>query len=268
MKHRVPLILFASLLISGCASYRIHPEFKERHPKILSMAVLPADFEVYRLSFKGDKDPMHDVTARANGVMADELSREIEKKGYKLQPMDFSEQALSQRPEVRSAWHTVKELHAKALSDFLKGRQKKFTYTLGPDVNRLADHAQCDALVLVKGEGVKKTGGEIAREVFFHILFGTGVMPSDTTLWVSFIDGSTGDLLWLNTNVSNRIMRDTDPDDSIKIRQLIQQLIRPFPKSAPLEAEEKARKGKKQPRQSAPASTPAGPAGLPAPARP
>lgn len=267
MRVRVLLLLFASLLASGCASYRVHPEFKERHPRIVSMAVLPPDFEVYRLSFKGDKDPMHDVTKRASDIIQDELSREIKSKGYQVQPMDLSEKALSQKPEVRSAWHTVKELHAKALSDFLKGRQKKFTYSVGPDVNILGDHAQCDTLVLVKGEGVKKTGGEIAREVFFHILFGTGVMPSDTTLWISFIDGNTGDVLWLNTNADNRYSRDADPADTARLRTVVERLADPFPKSASLEMEEKSRKAKK-PKQRAPSPVPAAPIGPPAPTRP
>ena len=228
--------LFFITSLSGCATYKMHPNFKERHPSLHTVAVMPPDVKVYRLSFQGDKDPMHEVTQKANRVASEEITDQLKKKGYALHDILLDEQTLSEHPEVRTAWHTTMELYGKALTDIAKRRQKKFTYTVGPEVNVLADYADVDLLVFLVGEGVKKTGGEITREVVMTVIFGTRTRPSETRMHLAFVDSNTGDILWLNHNNANP---GVNPEIDLQMRDAIYKILKPFPQEATRQKESK-----------------------------
>lgn len=236
----VPLLL-GILLLSGCATYQ-HPDFNARHAKIHSIAIIPSSVEVYRLSFKGDKDPMHDASAEANQVAGDEIASLMKQKGYAVRPMDLSEEALTGKPELRTAWHTTNELFLKILGDIQKGRKGKTPYTLGVDVNILADHAQADSLVFMTGEGIKKTGGEITQEVILSALFGTPIRPSETLAQLAVVDSNTGEILWVNRNSNVAI----NPADPAQVRSMVRDILQIFPKSAAEQSREKSKKKERQ----------------------
>lgn len=123
-------------------------------------------------------------------------------------------------------------VNRKRLDDISRRRQKKFTYTLGPDVNVLADHADSDILVFVKGESLKKTCGEIARELFMRIMVGTSFLPSETRITMGIVDGNTGDLLWYHYNTDLGI----DPAKDDQVRKSIHAMLKPFPVSSEKQA--------------------------------
>lgn len=235
--------LMALLVIgaSGCATYRTHPEFKIRQASIKSIGVMPTDIDVYRITFTGDKDLMHDLVPHVNDVAQQQLVADFESKGYSTRLVDMSDEALAQKPEVRASWHTTSELFEKTLGDIQKRRQKKFTYTLGSDINLLADYAGADALIFTKGEGLKKTGGEIAREVILSALFGSPVLPSETQVVSALIDGNTGDVLWLHGGFTNG-----DPAQDKRVKEALSVVYKPFPLSASKQAEAKAKRNREK----------------------
>ena len=235
--RNIPLLLGIALLASGCATYQ-HPDFKARHARIASVAVLPSSLEVYRVTFKGDKDPMHDTAAEANQVAAGEIAAVLKNKGYTVQPFDSSEEALAKNPEVRTAWHTAKELCVKTIGDIQKGKRGKTPYSLGEEANILADHSRADSLVLLVGESVKKTGGEVTREVILWALFGTPIRPNETLAFAVLVDGNTGEILWVNKNANTGV----NPSMPEQVRALVRDNLNLLPKSASKQAEEQPKK--------------------------
>ena len=248
MRAKLFLLLGILCVASGCATYQ-HPDFNARHAKVASIAVLPVSLEVYRVTFSGDKDPMHDTAAEANLVAEDEIVNVLKKKGYEVQPFNSSEEALSQRPEVRTAWHTTKELCVKALGEIQKGKKGKTPYSVGEDANILADYANADSLVFLIGESAKKTGGEIAREVVLRILFGAPIQPNETLAQLAVVESDTGEILWVNRNPNTGV----NPGAPDQIRRMIQDMLSLFPKSA---SEQNREKTKQKERMETPAAAP------------
>lgn len=205
--------------------HRVHPEFKERHPHIHSAALLPGEIRSFRVTFLGDKDSMLEVDALVNWMATDEVSNELKRKGYTVQTADFSDKALEQHSEVRTAWHNVQRMYAKALKDVADRRQKQFTYTLGPSVNVLADYVGSDVLVFVNGECLQKSGGELAKDIFWNLIAGSTVQQFQTNIKLGIVDGNTGDLLWLNQSTSPA----TNPTNADLFRPLVQGMLQAFP---------------------------------------
>lgn len=168
---------------------------------------------------------MVEVDALVNWMTTDAIDRELKRKGYTVQTVDFGDKALEQHPEIRTAWHNTRKMYDKALSDISKRRQKKFTYTVGPDINVLADYAESDVLVFTRGECLQKSGGELAREIFWYVLAGAAVLPYETRLTVGIVDANTGDLLWLNRNRNVAV----NPTESSQLRELVRTMLQAFP---------------------------------------
>jgi hypothetical protein len=231
------LIVVFIISSSGCASYRVHPEFKERHKNIRSVAVMPPDIEVYKLTFKGDKEPMYEVIAVATKQSKDEIEKIFNDKGYQVQELNLSEEKLKDEPDLRSALFNIRELYKKTLGDIAKRKQKKFTYSLGSDINQFADLANSDILVMMKAEGFKKTGGEIAKDIIKSTLIFAATLgsvfvhytPSAAVIYLAVIDGNTGDILWFNNNQANP---NIDMAKEKHIRVTLKRLLKAFPDSA------------------------------------
>lgn len=244
--------LFLGFGASGCATYQVHPDFKERQKSIKTLACLPPDVAVYKLGFTGGKEPMYDLYPAVKTQTVEELQRVFEEKGYEIRPLDLSESALNQEPELRTTLHTVQEVYQKTLGDIAKRRQKKFTYSIGSEINSLADWAQADVLLMVKWEAYKKTGGEIAKDMAKTILiaaatFGS-VVPifptSQGLMQVAVVDGNTGDILWYHNNLATTAV---DVEQEEQLKRAVAQAVKPFPLSAAKQEEEKAKRRKSKP---------------------
>ena len=235
------LLLAVSLMIStsGCATaIKKHPEFTERHKSINSVAVMPPEITAYKLTFQGDKIPLHELIPVMEEITVSEIKAQFEKKGYNVNKLDLSESALETNPDLRTAMFNVRKMFNKALEDIQKGRQKKFTYSLGSDVNVLADMANCDALIFVVEEGVKKSAGEIAKDMAQGVLLsaaalliGVIVIPipktAATIIHVAVVDANNGDILWYT---NNKVSPDIDPENKGQLRSAVRGRVAGFPK--------------------------------------
>ena len=246
----VTLGLWVCFSTTGCATYQVHPEFKDRQKSFKTLACIPPDVEVYRLTFAGDKESMYDLCPLVAKYTTDELKRVFEEKGYTMQSLDLSESTLAQQPELRTSLHTVQELYKKTLEDIAKRRQKKFTYTIGPEINPFADRAQTDALLLVKWVAYKKTGGEIAKDIAKSILIAAAtlgnVVPvfnfSEGLTQLAVVDGSTGDILWYHHNFGRTAVNVSEEN---QVKRAIREVIGPFPISDALAEARKSKRSKK-----------------------
>ncbi len=225
--------------ISGCATYQMHPEFKERHKSIKSYALMPLGIEAYVLSFRGDRKMLADLIPIMEKTTREQLEKIMSEKGYILKKLALSEYVLGKDQELRTALFHINEVFDKQLRDIQKRKKTKFTYDVGSDANIFADRADCDLLVFVKEEGVKKSAGEIVKDIARGavltaacLLVGAIYVPipraAVTIVQIAVIDGNDGAIIWYNTNIT---APDVDPENQKGISNLIKSLIKPFPDS-------------------------------------
>lgn len=223
--------------ISGCATYKVHPEFKERHKNIRSASMMPPTADAYLMTFKGDKKRLDDVVTLMEETTVKDIEDIFSKKGYIIKKLDLGKEALDAKPQLREALFTVNKLFTKSLEDILKGKKKTFTYSLGSDVNTFADLADSDVLVFVKEDGIKKSAGEIAKDVTKSVLLAVVGVHSEvilhmTVVHFAVVDSNDGAILWYNTNATNAALLKYDPANKKQLSGLLKILINPFPDSA------------------------------------
>lgn len=245
MKYQVRKFVALAVLVSfsfgitGCATYQIHPEFKERHKNIKSVSVMPPEVDAYILTFQGDRKMLNDLIPIMGKTTSEELEKIIVDKGYELKKMDLSEEALKNNPDLKTSLFHVNEVFKKSLEDIAKRKKSKFTYELGSDVNRFANLAATDILIFVKEDGIKKSAGEIAKDLAKGlaisaacILIGAIYVPvpqtSATIVHLAVVDGNDGAILWYNNNAA---APNWDPENQKQLATLIKSLIGPFPDS-------------------------------------
>ena len=246
---RVSLVAACLVAASGCATLGAprHPEFKALHAQIRSVAVLPPSVEVYKFTFKGEREMLYDLLPGLRQQAIAELEQVLAKRGYQVQPLDLSEQALNDNPELKRSLHTIQELFDKRIEEYSKKwfpRVHEFRYSVGSDINLFADRAQSDALVFVRCQGIKKSGGEIAKDFAKTLLVAVATLgnavvyhyPSVTVVQMGVIDGDTGELLWYYHNFGQGnfdIARET------RFRKELRSMISKFPKAASTKASSK-----------------------------
>ncbi|OGW76061.1 MAG: hypothetical protein A2Z72_01680 [Omnitrophica bacterium RBG_13_46_9] len=229
------------LNVTGCATpYMVHPEFKERHKNIVSASVMPPEVDAYILTFQGDKKRLHDIIPLMESTTVSEMKKALADKGYIVKELDLSEEALGKNPELRTSLFNVRKVFTKTLEDISKRKQKKFTYSIGSEVNVFADLADCDILIFIKEEGVKKSAGEVAKDVAKGlaisaacILFGVVYVPIPKTaavlMHIAIVDSNDGAILWYTNNLCNP---NWDPENQKHMTMLIKYLFKPFPQAA------------------------------------
>lgn len=267
------LILSVGLGTSGCATYRMHPEFKERQKSLLTVAALPPDVEVYRLTFDGKKEPMYELYPQVSKGTLEALEGVFAEKGYQIRSLDLSEATLETKPELRSMLYNIREAYKKTLVDIRKRPYDKFLYSLGPQVNPLADRANADALLLIKWEAYKKSGGEIAKDIAKAILIAAATLgnvvaimpPSYATAHFALVDGNTGEILWYHHNLNNMAV---NVEVHEQLTLAISRMIKPFPISEELKERRNAKRNKrKRTETNISSGRPAPPSPVPVPAR-
>lgn len=228
------------VVTTGCAAGLRHPDFTTRHPQIHSIAVMPPEVKVYKVTFQGD-EMMYEVLSPIAQQATEELERALAKRGYEIRPLDLSEEVLKTQPELQSSLHTVRTLFNEHLEDDEQRwfrTMRKFTYSVGSEINVFADAADSDALVMMRCTGYKKTGGEIAKDIAQTLLIAVATLgnafvmesPSITIIQLAVIDGDTGDLLWY---IDNGQDAGFDIARSKTFRKSVRNLMSKFPKAIP-----------------------------------
>lgn len=244
MKYCIKKVCIVILIISFCFNasgcfkpFLIHPEFKQRHKQIFSAAIMEPDVDAYMLMFNGDQKRMTDLLPLMRRSTLINIENALRDKGYQVKNLNLTERVLKHNPELRTALFNVRGAFDKALNDIAKRRKKKFVYSIGSEVNIFADKANCDVLVFVKELGIKKSAGEVAKEVTKEILLTTacaliGVVRipipkiSTTMLTIAVVDSNDGAILWYIDNKQNTGF---DPQNKEHLFMLAKSLIKHFP---------------------------------------
>jgi hypothetical protein len=226
------------VFIAGCATYRAHPEFKERHKSIAKIAVMAPQVDAYLLTFKGDKNRLDYVCSIMEKAMVDGMEYTFSQKGYEIKKLDLGTSALARNPELKTAVFNINKLFDKALDDIRKGKQGKFTYSVGPDINLFADLSDSDAIIFMRGVGMEKSEGEIAKEVVKSVavsvasaMVGAAYTPSiqtsAVTMDVAVVDANDGAILWYNNNAVGS--NNYSPRNNRQVSTLTRYLVLAFP---------------------------------------
>jgi hypothetical protein len=194
-KQRPFVLILATLLLIGFSSHSIHAQFL--HPKIQSkettiraVVVLPAKVNVVRDSMKGPEGmaaESDELSTRVEKTIIEVLSKQKHVTTFAPSTALSGEGASQPNYNVADFQTKFDDLLPKIMkkrSDVKKGR-----FTMGDEVLNLNLEKSTDAIVFIRGEGKKLTGGKTA----FTLL--VGGMPAYLKLQIGIVDARTGDVL-------------------------------------------------------------------------
>jgi hypothetical protein len=170
--------LVVLLTVSGSQQVQaqfIHPKIKSKETTIRRVVVLPAKVNVVRDSMKGPEKMVVEVLSKQKNVStlppAAPASAEGDEQKYNV--ADFQTKFDDLLPKIM-----------KKRSDVKKGR-----FSMGDEVLNLNLDNGADAIVFIRGEGKKLTGGKTA----FTLL--VGGTPAYLRLQIGIIDARNGEVL-------------------------------------------------------------------------
>lgn len=192
---RALILVLATLLLIDFTAYSIHAQFL--HPKIKSkettirtVVVLPAKVNVVRDSMKGPEgmaSESDELSARVEQIISEVLSKKKYVTTLSLPTAESSQGDSQPNYNVADFQTKFDDLLPKIMkkrSDVKKGR-----FTMGDEVLNLNLERNTDAIVFIRGEGKKLTGGKTA----FTLL--VGGVPAYLRLYVGIVDARNGDVL-------------------------------------------------------------------------
>lgn len=187
-------LVLATLLLTGSShsihAQFLHPKIKSKETTIRTVIVLPAKVNVVRDSMKGPEGmaaESDELSTRVEKIITEVLSEQ--KHVTTLSPPTAKSGQGDSQPNYNVADFQTKfdDLLPKIMkkrSDVKKGR-----FTMGDEVLNLNLEKNTDAIVFIRGEGKKLTGGKTA----FTLLVGGA--PAYLRLRIGIVDARNGDVL-------------------------------------------------------------------------
>jgi hypothetical protein len=178
--------------VSGSHSVRaqfIHPKIKSKETTIRSIVILPAKVNVVRDSMKGPEGMVaesDDLSARVAAMVTEVLSKK--KNITTLAATEASAEGEAQQKynvaDFQTKFDDLLPKIMKKRSDVKKGR-----FSMGDEVLNLNLQKDADAVVFIRGEGQKLTGGKTA----FRLL--VPGLPAYLRLQIGIVDARNGEVL-------------------------------------------------------------------------
>jgi len=167
----------------------LHPKIQSKETTIRRVVVLPAKVTVVRDSMKGPEGmaaESDDLSARVEEMIAEVLSK---KKNVTTLPNTAASPEADPQQKYNVADFQTK--FDDLLPKIMKKRSdvKKARFSMGDEVLNLNLDKGADAIVFIRGEGKKLTGGKTA----FSLLVGGG--PAYLQLRIGIVDARNGEVL-------------------------------------------------------------------------
>ena len=236
----IPMIA-SSLLLSGCATVKVHPDFKKQHEHMRKIALLPPDVEVYEITFNAGSKPLADVKETVETKSAAGIEEVLKAKGYDVSTVQVSSEKMDADPKLKEAWFDIQTLYKQALKDIKANKKTSFTYEVGSGANYFAENHEANAIILTRQTGTRLSQGmnaaQIAQNVASALTYalvgvsagGGGQPPFTLETEIAVVDTESGDILWYNLE---RITEDyTKPKDEKVISKHIKKILTLFPDS-------------------------------------
>ena len=182
------------VLFTVCGAHQVHAQFV--HPKIQSketavrrVVVLPAKVSIVRDSMKGPEGmaaESDELSARIEAMVAEVLSKK--KNVTTVAATSASAEGDPQQKyniaDFQTKFNELLPKIMKKRSDVKKGR-----FSMGDEVLNLNLEKSADAVVFIRGDGKKLTGGKTA----FRML--VGGIPAYLRLQIGIVDARNGEVL-------------------------------------------------------------------------
>jgi hypothetical protein len=184
-------LLVVLLTVSGMHQVQaqfLHPKVQSKETTIRRVVVLPAKVNVVRDSMKGPEGmaaESDELSTRVAAMVAEVLSKE--KNVTTVAPATAGADADSQKYNVADFQTKFDDLLPRIMkkrSDVKKGR-----FSMGDEVLNLNLEKGTDAVVFIRGEGKKLSGGKQA----FNLL--VGGVPAYLRLQIGIVDARNGEVL-------------------------------------------------------------------------
>ena len=167
----------------------IHPKIKSKETTIRRIVVLPAKVNVVRDSMKGPEGmaaESDELSARVETMVAEVLSKQkhVTTLPTKAASADGDSQQKYNVADFQTKFDDLLPKIKKKRSDVKKGR-----FSMGDEVLNLNLENGTDAVVFIRGEGKKLTGGKTA----FRLM--VGGTPAYLRLQIGIVDARNGEVL-------------------------------------------------------------------------
>lgn len=199
------LIVFV-LSVCGCSSLvKTSPTYEASIKQFKTVAVMPADIEVYKLSAGGMRELIDEWSNDSKKYFAAGLQKHLGSR-FGLQIKYLDEDTLKKNnPDLwkgnKGLYYAVSHsilMHAYPGAGAFPAKIKKFDYTFGPEIQPLSQAVGADALLFVYGIDHEATMGWIFMSALEQGLFGVYyIVPCGMTM--ALVNGTTGDVEWYKT---------------------------------------------------------------------
>ncbi len=203
----VALLVSGVTLLAGCvttqtASRQIDQlEVVGENARILLM---PPDIRYYMITAGGVTEPNAELTEAAQQTFLVSMKDFADSIGADLVTIDDPE-GLSVAEEKYRKLHsavgiTLQINHFGAMplpTKSLPDNQRRFDWSLGPDVSEIGERYDADYLLFVYYRDYQATGGRVAFAILAAVA-GVGVSTGSESGFASLVDLRTGDIVWFN----------------------------------------------------------------------
>lgn len=186
----VAVLIVAALVPLTTRAQYLHPKITKKETTIRNIVILPAKVNVVRDSMKGPEGmaaESEELSARVEKMLADVLANKKKVNTLTSNNNAASEgdtQAKYAIADIQTKFDDLLPKVMKKRSDVKKGR-----FTMGDEILNLNLDKTADAIVFIRGEGKKLTGGKTA----FTLL--VGGTPAYLRLQIGVIDARNGEVL-------------------------------------------------------------------------
>ena len=193
-------ITFVAALIVGLVptiarAQFLHPKISKNETTIRNVVIMPAKVNVVRDSMKGPEGmakESEDLSARAEKILAEMLEKQKHVKTLNAPSAASGDGEAQQRYSVADFQTKFDDL----LPRIMKKRSdvKKARFTMGDEVLNLNLDKSVDAIVFIRGQGQKSTGGKKTFNVLTSGVLGA-VAGQYLKMQIGVIDARTGEVL-------------------------------------------------------------------------
>ena len=204
--RRFVLVLILVFSLSGCVTLvRTSPQYDERVKSVKTIAVVPADIKVYRLTAGGVRELVDEWNETAKKLIREKLKEHLAQR-FNVQLKFIDEDWL--KKNYKELWQSQKAMfsavsyaafnHAFGGASGFQTKMKNFDYTLGENLQALAKACEADSVLFIYGFDHEATAGRFLMS--FWAALGGVYLLNPSLMIMGLVDGATGDVLWLKSS--------------------------------------------------------------------
>lgn len=221
-------IITAALVLTACGTTQIKTTTNSYVPvKAAKTLLVKPDVELKLLMASGMTETRADWSKQGEANLAAALTAELESYGGQVEAMDLNQDLSSRQIQMVKLNEAVisTSLRYDYYGSSLPTLKDSYSRSIGPGAATLAGDSGADYALMVKAAGSYSSGGKVAMNIAMLALGGP-VQTGGQSLFASFVDLKTGDILWSNlaSAASNADMRTPDGAST-----LVKSVLKDFP---------------------------------------